>query len=68
MHDAGLDERVTQTFVRETRAMDYGYALLVAAVQKTITNGWSYPRFSEVIQGEAITTVKTHQTNGGLSH
>ncbi len=54
MHDSGIDERVMQSFVRETRAMDYGYALLIAAVQKTIQNDWKYPKFSEVIDGEEI--------------
>lgn len=55
MHDAGLDKRVMDSFVRETRATDYGYALLISAVQKAIVKGWKYPRFAEVIEGEQIT-------------
>lgn len=54
MHDEGLDKRVMDSFVRETRAIDYGYALLIAAIQKIILNCWTYPIFSEVIDGEPM--------------
>jgi hypothetical protein len=58
MHDAGLDKRVMDSFVRETRATDYGYALLISAVQKAIVKGWKYPRFAEVIEGERCSECK----------
>jgi hypothetical protein len=52
MHDEGLDKRVQDTFVRMVNATGYGHAFLLSAIQKTIVNGWKFPKFDEVIRGE----------------
>ena len=54
MHDEGVDGRARDSFMKILRAADYGYALLVAAIQKTIVNGWRFPRFDEVIAGVPV--------------
>jgi hypothetical protein len=52
MHDEGLDKRVLDSFEREVQATDYGYAFLLAAIQRTILGGWKYPQFTESLGGE----------------
>jgi Apea-like HEPN len=52
MHDEGLDKRVQDSFVRMVNATEYGHAFLLSAIQKTIVNGWKFPKFDETIGGE----------------
>ena len=54
MHDDILDKRVDDTFGRILQATDYGYAVLLASIQKPIENGWRFPRFDEVVRDEAV--------------
>lgn len=54
MHEEGLDERVQDSFRKMIIATDYGHAFLVSAIQKTIANGWRFPKFDEVIRGEQV--------------
>jgi hypothetical protein len=52
MHDEGLDKRVQRSFARMINATNYGHAFLLSAIQKTIANGWRFPKFDEAIGGE----------------
>jgi len=53
MHNELLDERVDDTFGKLLDATDYGHAILLASIQKTIENGWTFPRIEEMIEGAA---------------
>jgi hypothetical protein len=54
MHDEVLDKRVEDSFGRLLDATDYGHAILLSSIQKTIENGWRFPRFDEVVGGDAV--------------
>jgi hypothetical protein len=50
-HNEILDKRLDDNFAKIQKATDFGYALLLAAVQKSIENNWQYPRFVETLVG-----------------
>jgi hypothetical protein len=52
MHNELLDRRVENSFGRLMNATDYGNAILLASIQKTIENGWRFPQFEESVRGE----------------
>jgi hypothetical protein len=54
MHNGALDKRVDENYARLSEAADYGYAILLASIQKIILNGWRFPKFQEAIGGEPI--------------
>jgi hypothetical protein len=54
MHDSALDKRTDESVMKILRAVDYGHAFLVAAIQKTILNDWRFPTFDEVISGDRL--------------
>jgi hypothetical protein len=54
MHNEALDRRVDNAYGKLVASTDYGHAILLACVQKTIENGWRFPRFDETIIGEAV--------------
>jgi hypothetical protein len=54
LHNELLDDRVTDEFSKLIALNDWGQAFLLACIQKTIENGWMFPRFSEGIDGEPI--------------
>ena len=54
IHNEYLDKRVEQNYLRLSRATDYDHAILVASIQKTILNGWRFPRFEDTITGEPV--------------
>lgn len=49
-----LDERVEENFSTIIQATDFGHALLIAAVRKTIANGWKWPDFDERVRGISL--------------
>jgi hypothetical protein len=61
MHNEVLDRRVIENYNRVSGAAEFGCAVLVAAIQKTIVNGWKYPTFSQSISGEVIDTATIAQ-------
>ena len=56
IHDESLDKRVDENYLRLSDAADFGYAILLASIQKTIEQGWSYPVFEEKLAGKLIET------------
>jgi len=53
MQDESLDARVEKVFGRLMDANDYGFVLLVAAIQKMVEANWPQLRFDEVVVGES---------------
>ncbi|MDJ0514105.1 MAG: HEPN domain-containing protein [Methyloceanibacter sp.] len=54
MHNEILDDRVDDVYGRLVELTRWGQAFLLACIQRTIQNGWLFPRFSEVLDGEPI--------------
>jgi hypothetical protein len=54
MHNGALDRRVDDSFADLLQALNYGYALLLASIQKTIEQSWLFPYFDETVRGDAI--------------
>jgi hypothetical protein len=52
MHNDILDKRINESFSRLINATDFGNAILLASIQKTIENDWKFPRFDEVVRGD----------------
>jgi len=49
-----LDSRISDKFGEIIEATDHGYALLIAAIRKIITNGWRWPKFREELGGVGL--------------
>jgi hypothetical protein len=53
MHSEILDKRVDESFADLLQALDYGYALLLACIQRVIEQNWLFPYFDETVRGDA---------------
>ena len=51
MHNESLDEAVDTKWREISRACEFGFRLLLCAVQRTIEHGWQAPTFKEVMEG-----------------
>lgn len=51
MHNEVLDKRVDQNYSRIAEAAEFSMMVLIAAIQATISCGWKYPVFSEMLDG-----------------
>jgi hypothetical protein len=54
MHAESLDDRLTSNFTKLNDIADFGFAVLLCCIQRTIERGWRFPIFQEGIIGERI--------------
>jgi Apea-like HEPN len=54
MHNEVLDKRVNDAFGKLVECTNYGHAILLSCLQKTIEKGWRFPRFDETVRGELV--------------
>jgi hypothetical protein len=52
MHNELLDPAVEKKWSELSAACEFGFRLLLAALQRTIENGWTAPKFKEVLEGQ----------------
>ncbi len=51
MHNEIMDEAVDRSYEKTASLIDFGHAVLLAAIQRTIVAGWRYPIFEERLTG-----------------
>jgi hypothetical protein len=54
MNNEILDRRVESSFEKLLEATNFGYAVLLASIQKMIERSWRFPHFEEMLRGDIV--------------
>jgi hypothetical protein len=54
MHDETLDPEAEKSYVRFLELADFGFIILLAAVQEVVSKNWTDLRFEETLHGQAL--------------